>query len=232
MSLSQLPFQIALTAARASAWAAALLWAIVMPLPSFGAEVADTKHAGNGESAAPASTNVSYVLGPNDVIRVVVFREPDLTMETRIDQDGSVTLGLIETVKLGGLTINSANVRLKELYEQGRFLRSPTVSVTLLQTGRTNVAPVVKKTISVAGQVKKPGSIELPEGQKIDLVQAIALAGDFTGIAKKTEVSVKRTVNGVPRVFIEDVEAMIRDAKAKSFEVLPGDVIFVKEKFF
>lgn len=195
----------------------------------------DTLHAQTAPAAvqvAGQATNASYVLGPNDLIRVAVYREPDLTTETRVDQDGTVTLHLIGTVKLGGKPIAEANLHIKELYEQD-YLKSAGVTVTLVQTARTN-AVVAKKLdrITVSGQVKKPGLVELPEGLKVNLVEAIALAGDFTNLANQEKVTVKRMVGGQEKVFTEDVKAMMRDLNAKPFLVSPGDVIVVKQTIF
>ncbi|NBR84304.1 MAG: hypothetical protein EBS84_01130 [Proteobacteria bacterium] len=186
-----------------------------------------------GKSAPEAqSTNTSYVLIPNDLIRVVVYREPDLTAETRVDQDGTVTLHLIGPVKLGGKPISEANQKIKELYEKD-FLRSAGVSVTLVQSARTNAVVAAKKDrITVSGQVKKPGVVELPEGQKVSLVEAIGLAGDFTNLANQEKVTVKRMVGGQEKVFTENVQAMMRDINAKPFLIIPGDVIVVKQTLF
>lgn len=179
------------------------------------------------------STNTSYVLIPNDLIKVVVYREPDLTAETRVDQDGTVTLHLIGPVKLGGKPISEVNQMIKELYEKD-YLKSAGVTVTLVQSARTNAVAAKKiERITVSGQVKKPGVVELPEGQqKISLVEAIGLAGDFTNLANQEKVTVKRMVGGQEKVFTENVQSMMRDINAKPFLILPGDVIVVKQTLF
>ena len=84
----------------------------------------------------------------------------------------------------------------------------------------------------MAGEVKKPGIIEIPEGEKVDLVNAIALAGDFTTLANKRKVTVKRREGEGQKVYEIDVQSMLRDAKAKPFEVKPGDFIEVRQTIF
>ena len=64
-----------------------------------------------------SSTNKSYVISVNDLIRFEVYKEPDLTTETRVDQDGTVSLPLVKTVMVGGRSISEARETVRLLYE-------------------------------------------------------------------------------------------------------------------
>ena len=161
-------------------------------------------------SADPASrarnpTNSSYILIPDDVVRVEVYKEPDLLRQTRIDQDGTISLPLIETVRVGGKSIAEARALIRNLYEKD-YLVSAGVDVILVSSARTNEvvkAKVFKYTVS--GAVKKPGIIEFKEGEKVSLVEAILQAGDFSNVANKNKVSILRQENGTQKVYVEDV---------------------------
>lgn len=180
-------------------------------------------------------TNTSYVLSANDLIRVEVYREAELGTSTRVDQDGTVFLPLIETVKIGGRTVAEAREIVRRLYEDKDFLRAAQVTITVVESGRTNVAPVLKpkaERFMIFGEVKKPGSIEIPEGEKLDIVRAIAMADGFTALAKKTSVTVNRKWNGKQEKFDVDVQSLIRDPNAKPFEIKPGDVVEVRQTIF
>ena len=180
------------------------------------------------------STNGSYVIGANDLIRVEVHKEPDLTTETRVDQDGTVSLYLVKTVKVAGKSIAEAREVVRQLYEKD-YLVAPHVIITLVQSSRTNkVAEVMKPKLkfTIFGEVKKPGVIEFPENEKVDLVRAIALAGDFDKLANRRNVTIKRVERGVEKVYEKDVQSMMRDANGKPFDVLPGDVIVVRQSLF
>ena len=180
------------------------------------------------------STNGSYVIGANDLIRVEVHKEPDLTTETRVDQDGTVSLYLVKTVKVAGKSIAEAREVVRQLYEKD-YLVAPHVIITLVQSSRTNkVAEVMKPKLkfTIFGEVKKPGVIEFPENEKVDLVRAIALAGDFDKLANRRNVTIKRVERGVEKVYEKDVQSMMRDANGKPFEILPGDVIVVRQSLF
>jgi len=178
-----------------------------------------------------ASTNTSYILNVNDLVEVKVYKEDDLLTKTRVDQDGTISLPLIRTVTVSGRTIAEAREVIRQLYEKD-YLVSANVLVTLLESSRTNKAAKPKLKFTVHGEVKKPGIIEIPEGEKVDLVNAIALAGDFTPLANKRKVTVKRREGDALKVYELDVQSMLRDVKAKPFEVRPGDLIEVRQTLF
>ena len=181
-----------------------------------------------------SSTNKSYVISVNDLIRFEVYKEPDLTTETRVDQDGTVSLPLVKTVMVGGRSISEARDTVRLLYEKD-FLVAAHVNIVLVQSSKTNKEPVLVKPklrFTILGQVKKPGNHEIQEGEKVSIVQAIAIAEGFTGIANQKNVTVLRTINGKTEPFKLDVKAMMTDSKAKPFEIKPGDQIVVDQTFF
>ena len=183
-------------------------------------------------AVADSSTNKSYVISVNDLIRFEVYKEPDLTTETRVDQDGTVSLPLVKTVMVGGRSISEARDTVRLLYEKD-FLVAAHVNIFLVQSSKTNKEPVkAKLRFTILGQVKKPGNHEILEGEKVSIVQAIAIAEGFTGVANQKSVTVLRTVNGKTEKFELDVKQMMNDSKAKPFEIKPGDMIDVRQTVF
>lgn len=181
-------------------------------------------------SLVSVGTNTSYVLSANDLIRVEVYKEDDLRTVTRVDQDGTVFLPLVETVKLGGRTVAEARDVVRQLYEKD-YLKAAHVTITLVESSQTNVVAKPKALkFTILGEVKKPGNIEMPEGEKLDIVRAIGMAEGFTALANKRSVTVNR--KGDPKPHDVDVQALTRDPKAKPFEVKPGDVIEVRQTIF
>jgi len=222
-----------------------LLWVLFILHPIMGASgqspdkrndnlKADGLFSGGNEvqrSDSRTTNLASYVLLVNDLIKVEVYKEEDLRRETRIDQDGTIKLPLIESVRVAGKTIASARELVKTLYEKD-YLVSADVAITLIASSHTNVVAVAPKLkFQVTGEVKKPGMIEIPEGEKIDLVQAIGLAGDFTTLANKASVRIRRSEGGKEKLYDEDVKKML-DGKSKPFPILPGDVITVRQTVF
>ena len=183
-------------------------------------------------AVSDSSTNKSYVISANDLIRFEVYKEPDLTTETRVDQDGTVSLPLVKTVMVGGRSISEARDTVRLLYEKD-FLVAAHVNIFLVQSSKTNKEPVkAKLRFTILGQVKKPGNHEILEGEKVSIVQAIAIAEGFTGVANQKSVTVLRTVNGKTEKFELDVKQMMNDSKAKPFEIKPGDMIDVRQTVF
>lgn len=179
-----------------------------------------------------SNTNKSYVISVNDLIRFEVYKEPDLTTETRVDQDGTVSLPLVKTVMVGGRSIAEARETVRQLYEKN-FLVAAHVNIFLVQSSKTNKEPVKPKLrFTILGQVKKPGNHEIQEGEKVSIVQAIAIAEGFTGVANQTRVTLLRTVNEKTETFYLNVKQMMSDSKAKPFEIKPGDQIDVGQTLF
>lgn len=173
-------------------------------------------------SGALASGESDYVLVIGDVVELNVFREPDLTTQATIARDGTVQLPLIREVKLAGMTIRDAREQLRALYDK-RFLVDPQVFL--------NVVRYAERKFTIMGQVARPGSYELQGGERIDLLEAIGLAGGFTRIANRGRVIIqRRDANGVTAIRAN--AKRMADGKEAPIEVQPGDVITVSESWF
>lgn len=94
-----------------------------------------------------------YRLGAGDGIRILVFQNPDLTLETRVSESGTITYPLIGTVAVGGLTLIEAENRIAAGLKDGGFVRQPQVNIVLVQ--------VRGNQVSVLGQVNRPGRFPL-----------------------------------------------------------------------
>lgn len=173
------------------------------------------------QSHALAQLDPSYRLLPNDQLKISVFGEEDLTGDYALTSRGTVTLPFIGGVKLGGKTPTEAQALIAKAYVDNRILRNPQVNVT--------VAKFAELSVMVLGKVNKPGPVPIPPGQtRIDLMSAIAGAGDFTGIAKKKKISIKRKKNGK----LEEVNAEKLLGEAKQVFLFPGDIVSVPQRLF
>jgi len=171
---------------------------------------------------ALASGESDYVLVIGDVVELNVFREPDLQTQATIARDGTVQLPLIREVKLAGLTIRDAREQLRGLYDK-KFLVDPQVFL--------NVVKYAERKFTIMGQVARPGSYELQGGERIDLLEAIGLAGGFTRIANRGRVIVQRRTGGEVTAIKANAKKMA-DGRETPLEIQPGDVITVKESWF
>ena len=175
-------------------------------------------------SGGGASAPAGYVLGPNDYVGVEVFGEDDLRTSGRLNPEGNVSVPLLGSVHLAGLTLTQAASKLTELYGRD-YLVSPRVNVMLLG--------YAKRRFSILGQVGHPGSFEMPESSPggIDLLEAIAMAGGYTRIAAPERITVRRqTANGDQVVKVNAKK--FNKSSGGGFRVEPGDTITVGESIF
>jgi polysaccharide export outer membrane protein len=175
----------------------------------------------NSGVSAPAG----YILSANDQVAVEVFGEDDLRTNGRLNGDGNLSVPLLGSTHLAGLTLTQAASKLTELYARD-YLVNPKVNVMLLG--------YAKRRFSVLGQVNRPGSYEMPDGSPggIDLLEAIAMAGGYTRIAAPERVNVRRhTAAAGDQIFKVNAKRFTRGSGG-SFRVEPGDTVTVGESIF
>ena len=179
-------------------------------------------------SAPPLTAGVSapagYTLTAGDQVAVEVFGEDDLRTSGRLNSEGNLSVPLLGSIHLAGLTPTQAASKLTELYSRD-YLVNPKINVTLLN--------YAKKRFSILGQVNRPGSLEMPEGSQegIDLLEAIALAGGYTRIASPERITVRRQSASGDQIFKVNAKRFTK-GKGGSFLVKPGDTITVGESIF
>ena len=120
---------------------------------------------------AQTQAKPDYPLGAGDAIRVQVFQNPDLTIETRVSENGAITYPLIGAVDLGGLSIAVAEKKIADALQKGGFIQKPQVNIVLVQIRGNQVA--------VLGQVNRPGRFPL-ETANTRLSDMLANAGGST----------------------------------------------------
>jgi protein involved in polysaccharide export with SLBB domain len=196
--------------------------------PGMGASQPTGSASSAVRSALPpgggASAPAGYVLGPNDYVGVEVFGEDDLRTSGRLNPEGNLSVPLLGSVHLAGLTLTQAASKLTELYGRD-YLVNPKVNIMLLG--------FAKRRFSILGQVGRPGSYEMPESSPngIDLLEAIALAGGYTRIAAPERITVRRQTANGDRVLKVNAKKFNKGSGG-GFRVEPGDTITVGESIF
>jgi protein involved in polysaccharide export with SLBB domain len=172
-------------------------------------------------ATAPASRPAAAVtLGVDDVFEVRVYGEADLSNVYRVTPDGNIGFPLIGKVRVGGRTpaevAREIEVRLGQ-----RYLQNPQVTIF--------VREYKSRRFSVYGQVQRPGTFPFEQG--VTIIEAIAMAGGFTPMAAENDVRISRTLRGRDQTLTVRV-VDIREGRAPAVPILPGDKIFVPERFF
>src|SRR5947208_2238396 len=161
-------------------------------LPARGGELVET----NLPVSLPRR---AYVLAPNDLVLVKVYRQDDLESRLRIAADGTTTFPLLGTINLGGKTLEEGTALIRDLLAKD-YLVNPQVTVTILE--------YAKRRFTVLGQVQRPGSFEIPSEESVNLLEGIAMAGGFTRLANSAKVTVTRTVNRKKVTMVLDAKTM------------------------
>jgi polysaccharide export outer membrane protein len=181
-----------------------------------------TANASSGNLEQESKAYATYRLMPTDLIAVSVFEEPELAVQSRVSEDGTVSLPLIGSVKIGGNTVKQAVDTITALLKQD-YLVHPVVTIAVLEQ--------TKGKLTVLGAVGRPGLVEMPAEGGIPIMEAIAMAGGFTRVASQSKITVKRNAQGMEHVFKINGKDQAT-GEEKTFNVYPGDVITVAESLF
>ncbi len=166
-------------------------------------------------------TATDFLIGPEDVLEVVVWRNPDLTREVVVRPDSMISLPLIGDVRAGGRTAEQLAGEIAE--ELKEYLESPMVSVIISQ--------VNSYTFYVLGEVAQPGKHQFKSYTTV--LQAIAMVGGFTQFASRNEIQVIRNaVNGQDksreiRIPVRYDDLLSGSGEPGNFTLKSGDIIVV-----
>lgn len=159
--------------------------------------------------AAPALSRLDYRMGVADLIRVQVHDEADLTLETRLDEKGTVTYPFLGEIRAVGLTVRELESRISVGLRSG-YLLNPEVRVQVLEY----------RPFYVNGEVKRPGGYPYVPGLTVQ--KAVSLAGGLTHLASKNKIFVIREKNADGS----------REGIRLDGTVLPGDTLVIEEGLF
>lgn len=167
--------------------------------------------------AAPGE-DATYILRPNDTIRLSVYEEPDLSVQVRILKTGQASFPLIGSVEVGGLTVSAAATRIRDLYGKD-YLVDPKLTLT--------VDEYATEFISVIGSVKNPGQIPMPVSGHLDLASAMATAGGLTETADANGIQLVRASGTSSSFSMSSIEGA-----SGRIQLSAGDRIIVNQSAF
>ena len=161
------------------------------------------------QSAEQGAGSEEYRFAAGDQLKITVYGHEDLSGEFDVDGVGDVAMPLIDEVAAKGRTANELELAIVDALKPD-YLKNPSVSVEVL-----NYRPYY-----IIGEVETPGSYPYINGMTV--VTAVAIAGGFTYRARKGRFKIVRAEGEQPI----ELEAEL------DFEILPGDVIEVRERLF
>jgi polysaccharide export outer membrane protein len=175
---------------------------------------------GTTETAAQAPKHgadpTGYLIGPEDVLQIVVWKNEALTRTVPVRPDGAISLPLLHDVQAAGLT--ALQLRDTIAKKLGEFMPAPEVSVI--------VTDVRSFKVSVMGEVAKPGRYELRS--KTTVLDIVAQSGGFTQFAARSKIVVLRP-NGkkIERMAFNYNRVIASGGEDENFYLQPNDIVLV-----
>jgi polysaccharide export outer membrane protein len=168
------------------------------------------------EATTDSMANWAYEVRPGDVLSITVWKEPDLIRQVVVRPDGAMSFPLAGSIQTTGKTVEQLEVIVKQRLE--RFIPDPVVTVTIDQ--------IMGNDVYVIGQVNRPGQF-LPVA-RIDVIQALSLAGGTSPFAQLGNIKILRRVNGKLIAIPFDYGDIEKGKRLNQNIILePGDVVVV-----
>jgi polysaccharide biosynthesis/export protein len=177
---------------------------------------------------APARAEVSqvgdYLVGPGDVLSIVVWRNPEVSTEVPVRPDGKFTTPLVEDLQASGKT--SSQVARDMEKTLSKYIQDPIVSVIV----KNFVGPYGEQ-IRVVGQATKPQA--LPYRERMTLLDVMIAVGGITDFADGNGASILRSTGGKARQYSVRLSDLLKDGDVSAnVEMRPGDVLVIPESWF
>ena len=167
-------------------------------------------------SAPFAASQSEYRLGSDDVIEVFVWKEPELTTTAAVRPDGRISLPLAGELEARGKTANELQQEITAKLSQ--YVVKPVVNVMVKQVNSLK--------ISVLGEVRKPDVYRIKS--RVTVLDAIAMAGGFTDLARPNKVIVLRNSPAGPQRIKINVKELVANDHGAPFYLETLDTVYVE----
>jgi polysaccharide biosynthesis/export protein len=167
-------------------------------------------------SGQVAANDAQYKIGPQDVLRIDVWKEPEISRTAPVRPDGRISLPLINDVQAAGLTAT----QLAAVIADGlrKYITNPQVTI--------GVTEINSRRVYVTGEVTRPGAFPLLPNMTV--LQALSSSGGFTQFAKLKSIYVLRTEDGKQVKHPFNYKEVVSGKKSElNIPLQPGDVIVV-----
>jgi polysaccharide export outer membrane protein len=166
--------------------------------------------------AADVVIPAGYVIGPDDVLSIVYWKDKDMSSESQVRPDGKISLPLINEITAAGLTPEELRQKITE--ESKRFMEDASITVVVRQ--------INSRKVFITGEVSKPGPYPLTAPTSV--MQLIAMAGGLREYANSKKIVIMRTEGGRPVSLPFDYPAVTSGKNLKqNIELKPGDTVVV-----
>jgi polysaccharide biosynthesis/export protein len=202
-----------------------LMWASVLMVGLMGAHNTAAQTSGSNTKPDPArdggiaSTSpaeLEYHIGPQDIVKIDVWKEPEITRTIPVRPDGKISLPLLNDIQAAGLTAMQLAGNIREGLT--KFITNPQVTVTVEQ--------INSRRVYLTGEIAHSGSVPLLPNMTV--LQAISGGGGFTQFARQKNIYVLRVENGKQVKYYFNYKDVIKGKRPEDNILLqPGDIIVV-----
>jgi len=168
-------------------------------------------------TAAPGvNIPTEYIIGADDVLSIIFWRDKELTADVTVRPDGKISLPLLNDVQASGLTPAQLKDRIAE--ESKKYVEDPNVTVV--------VKAINSRKVYITGEVRKPGPYSLSGATTV--LQLLSISGGMADFAKPEKIMIVRVENGKPMSFKFNYKEVLAGKKlTQNIELKPGDTIIV-----
>lgn len=168
------------------------------------------------KQALPAADDTNYVIGPEDVLVVSVWKEPEVSGAVNVRPDGKISMPLLNDVQAAGLTPMALKNDITEKLQ--KFISEPRVTVMVTATN--------SQRVFVLGEVGRPGT--LPLSPNMTVLQAISASGGLTPFANQKKIYVLRTEAGKQTKHMFNYKEVVKgENEAQNIQLRAGDTLVV-----
>lgn len=165
-----------------------------------------------------------YLIGPGDMVDIIVWRNPEVSMAVPVRPDGKITTPLVEDLPASGKTSTQLARDIEEALS--KYIQQPVVTVVVTEF----IGPYTEQ-IRVIGEAAKPQA--LPYREEMTLMDVMIEVGGMTEFAAGNRARVVRTIDGKQQQFSVRLDDLIRDGDiTANMPMRQGDVLVIPESFF
>ena len=189
---------------------------LVPVVPAQSGQSVVTDHTQDAAKDAKPSATPSFIVQPNDLLEIYVWKEPELTRKVLVRPDGRISFPLIQDLQAAGMSPVEIKQEIEKKLQEYIEVPNVTVLVEAIQSYR----------VFVTGKVAKPGAIT--SEKPITVLQALALAGGFSDFANLAEIVMVRNNGSDNLLFKFNYVEFIKGKNFSQNIVLrSGDVVVV-----
>jgi polysaccharide export outer membrane protein len=170
------------------------------------------------------SLSHDYLIGPGDIVQIIVWRNPEVSMTVPVRPDGKITTPLVDDLRATGKTSTQLARDIEKMLS--KYIQQPVVTVIV-----TSFVGPYSEQIRVIGQAARPQA--LPYRQDMSLMDVLITVGGITDFASGNSAKIIRARGGKQQKIKVRLDDLIKDGDiSANMQMLPGDILVIPESFF